>query len=171
MRLSLNSLYNTDGIRIFLTPSSVVRDDDFSPVKSEIEPSSQGQPLNKIITFRVFVPLPWSEFSFPRVLLTGELMSGLSHWKSWTVLVKAQEIHFAPAGGLLNVEHSSPSSSCVSTLTCAKDSFNLLDTWFSNSSKTSTENSLNSCRSNWCESDLELKNLYPHRRFDLFPLP
>lgn len=172
--LSLNSLNNIEGIRMFFTLSNVLRDDEVSPVKLAIDSSLQGQPLNKNVTLRVFDDLlPWSKLLFLRVLLTGELMSGLSHWKSWTTLVKAQEMHLTSAGGLTNEESFSPSGSFCSSvlLTCAKDSFNFFDTSVSNSSNTSTEKSLNSCRSNWCDNVLELKNLNPQRRFDRFPLP
>jgi len=122
--LCLNSLNNIEGIKAFLTTSNIFRDDEVSPIKLEIDSSPQGQPLSKNITLRVFDDrLPWNKLLFPRarVLLTGELMSGLSHWKSWTALVKAQEIHLAPAGGLPKEESLSPSGSCSSAwLPCAK---------------------------------------------------
>ena len=177
MCLPLNSLFNTGGIKMLFKLSNVAREDEFSPAKYEIANSSLGQPLNRNMTFCVFdLQLPGSDLAlFSRVLLMGELKSGFSHWKSCTVLVKAQDIHLAAAGALLSLVDSSPSwELCSTRLPCkswAKDSVNLLHTRVSNSSKTVTVNSLNSCLSNWCKSDLELKNLYPHRRLDRFRLP
>ena len=166
---SLNSLYNTEGMTKFLKLSADVNADAIPPPKSSTEESSQGQPVKRNKTLRVFLLL--SKFAFPRVVLTGELMPAPFHWKSWTTLVKAQDMHLAPAGGLASAT-ASPSG-CPRTLCIcwANDSFNFFDKCFSNSSKTANENSLRSWRSTWDEKDLELKNFYPHRKFDRFPLP